>query len=122
MAQRLVRTICQDCRTEKTLTDEEAKSLAEALPQATKGKVYKKFFIGKGCKKCFQSGYYGRIGIFEAIEINDDIRSLIMQRANSGEIKAKAIQMGMTLMIEDGFQKALKGITTIEELLRVIHE
>ena len=122
MAQRLVRTICQECRTEKILTDEEAKSLAEALPQATKGKIYNKFFIGKGCKKCFQSGYYGRIGIFETIEVNDDIRSLVMQRANSGEIKAKAIQMGMTLMIEDGFQKALKGITTIEELLRVIHE
>lgn len=122
IAQRLVRMICEECRTEKTLTDTEAKSLSEMLPQATKGKLYKKFFVGKGCKKCFQSGYYSRIGIHEILEINDEIRSMIMGRANASEIKEAAIKMGMTTMIEDGFQKALKGTTTIEEILRVIHE
>ncbi|MEE8131763.1 MAG: ATPase, T2SS/T4P/T4SS family [Candidatus Paceibacterota bacterium] len=122
IAQRLVRMICQDCRTEKNLTDTEAKSLSEMLPQATKGKLYKKFFVGKGCKKCLQSGYHGRVGIHEILEINDEIRSMIMGRANASEIKEAAIKMGMTTMIEDGFQKALKGTTTIEEILRVIHE
>ncbi|MEK7555524.1 MAG: GspE/PulE family protein [Patescibacteria group bacterium] len=122
IAQRLVRMICEDCRTEKTLNEAEAKSLAEILPQVTKGKLYKKFFVGRGCKKCFQSGYYSRIGIHEVLEINDEIRSMIMQRANASEIKAAAIKMGMTTMLEDGFNKAIKGVTTIEEILRVIHE
>lgn len=122
IAQRLVRMICEECRTGRTLSEDEAKSLAETIPQITKGKLYKKFFVGRGCKKCFQSGYYSRIGIHEVLEINDEIRSMIMRRANASEIKAAAVKMGMTTMFEDGFQKALNGITTLEEILRVIHE
>lgn len=122
VAQRLVRMICQNCRVEKTLSETEAKSLAETLPIATKGRLYIKFSVGKGCKKCFQSGYHGRIGIQEVLEINDKIRLMIMKRANASEIQAAAVKMGMTTMFEDGFQKALKGITTLEEILRVIHE
>ena len=121
IGQRLVRKICLDCKIKKPITLDEIKSLSEVLPKETLVK-YENFYQGSGCDKCDHSGYRGRIGIFEVLEINDDIRDAIVRKADAGEIKEMAIKNGMTAMIEDGLQKALAGITTIEEILRVINE
>lgn len=121
IGQRLVRKICTDCKIKKPVSLDEMKSLSEILPKETLAK-YENFYQGAGCDKCDNSGYRGRIGIFEILEIDDDIRDAIVRKADAGEIKEMAIKNGMTTMIEDGLRKALDGITTIEEILRVINE
>ena len=78
-----------------------------------------RFYKGKGCKACNDSGYSGRVGIFEVLEINDNIKELILARADNEQIKKKAIENGMTTMFEDGFNKAVAGKTTLEEIFRV---
>jgi type IV pilus assembly protein PilB len=103
IGQRLVRKICKDCK-EKIKVNGEF--------------VYK----GRGCKQCNGSGYRGRICINEVLVADNEIREAILQRASASGIKAIAIKNGMTTMLEDGFQKVTRGLTTIEEVLRVIHE
>ena len=120
IGQRLVRKICSNCRVEKKLNDVEFNSLKEVIrPELFKNS--RNFFEGKGCAVC-EDGYEGRVGIYEVLEVADIIRELIMKRANSNIIQEEAVKEGMTTMLEDGFNKALKGITTIEEVLRIIHE
>jgi len=121
IAQRLVRRICPNCKKEKIISDVEFKSLSESLPAELLGN-HRKFYKGAGCDECEGSGYKGRIGIFEILEINDKVREAIMKRENSSIIASIAVQNGMTTMLEDGFRKAVEGKTTIEEILRVIHE
>jgi type II secretory ATPase GspE/PulE/Tfp pilus assembly ATPase PilB-like protein len=121
IGQRLVRTICSDCKVKKELAPEEKISLQDAFPPALlEGKTV--FYKGQGCNRCSGSGYRGRIGIHEVMEIDDVLRQLIMKRANADEIRAQAIKNGMVTMTEDGFQKAVEGVTTLEEVLRVFHE
>ena len=123
IGQRLVRKICPKCKTEKKLSLAELQSLSTVIPQEILEKNKNKvFYYGKGCKECGNIGYKGRIGIHEVLEITDAIRDAIMKRFNSEKIKEIAKLEGMITMLEDGFDKALKGITTIEEILRVIHE
>ncbi len=78
-----------------------------------------RLYKGKGCAHCNNSGYSGRIGIFEVLDIDDDVRELITNRANADEIKQKAIDNGMSTMMEDGLKKAIAGKTTLEEIFRV---
>ena len=120
IGQRLVRVLCNACRVERKLTDIELKHLAAvSRPEFyQKGKFYQK----KGCAECGNSGFRGRIGIHEILEIDDAIRNLIMKRANASEIKEAAVKKGMTTMLEDGLEKASRGLTTIEEILRVTQE
>ena len=120
IGQRLVRKICSKCKIKKVLSDAEFKSLSEVLKHEML-KNNRDFFEGKGCVEC-EDGYEGRVGIYEVLEVTEPIRELIMKRANSGVIREAAIKEGMTAMLEDGFKKALVGITTIEEVLRIIHE
>lgn len=118
ISQRLVRTICSFCRVPKKLTDIEFENLKEFMPDSIlKGK--KSFFYGKGCDHCGDSGYRGRVGIHEVMEITEEIRNLIMKQANANDIKVVAVKAGMKTLLEDGFSKAMEGITTIEEVLRV---
>ena len=77
------------------------------------------FYRGKGCKRCNNTGYKGRIGIYEALENTDEISKLILSRADGKTIKKQAIAQGMLTIAEDGFIKAKNGITTIEEVMRV---
>ncbi len=121
IGQRLVRQICMSCRVKKELTEAEIQNLKEFFPEnlLKKGAV---FYTHKGCDKCGETGYMGRIGIHEVLEITDSVRELIMKHANSSEVKAAAIKGGMVTMLEDGFRKAEAGITTLEEVLRVFHE
>lgn len=121
IGQRLVRKICPECKTKKDISPEELKSLARAIPEKLL-EGHKSFYYGAGCAACDKSGYKGRIGIYEVLEMDDELRSALLRNADSSEIKRIAVKNGMTAMIEDGFQKAVDGITTIEEILRVKHE
>ncbi|MFH1749779.1 MAG: type II/IV secretion system protein [bacterium] len=124
IAQRLVRKICLSCKQEVTppegvMTDIE-KELSSISPKAEVNiqKPYK-FYRGKGCSNCSNTGYTGRIGIFEVLPLSENINKLIAKREPGSEIKKQAIEEGMLTMTQDGLMKSLKGITTIDEVLRV---
>lgn len=123
IGQRLVRKICPDCKVKKQITEDEIKSFAGIIPEKILTQIKNKnFYQGAGCEKCDKSGYYSRIGIYEVLKVDDDIRKAIVRRADASEIREIAVKNGMTTIIEDGFKKAMDGITTIEEVLRVIHD
>ena len=119
LAQRLVRTLCPHCKEEYV-----------ALPELVEEMGLRKFADGgeirlfheKGCHGCAQTGYIGRISIMEMLPMTDPLRSLIMRHATSTDLRAEAIKGGMTTMYEDGMRKAVAGITTFEEVLRVTRE
>jgi type II secretory ATPase GspE/PulE/Tfp pilus assembly ATPase PilB-like protein len=120
MGQRLVRKLCEKCKKVRKLSNAEVKSLSEVIPDEEV--VGKTFYRGDGCPNCGNTGYLGRLGIREVLEINSEVRALIMQRASAQEIKDAAVRNGMTTMLVDGVRKAAGGLTTIEEVLRIIHE
>jgi type IV pilus assembly protein PilB len=125
MGQRLVRKICENCKEEKILNDEEVKRLAEMLPKELlnqDGGQNRNFYRGKGCAKCNNTGYKGRIVIAEVLVADEPIRQAILRKASSSEIKELGVKAGMTTMFFDGFKKALAGLTTVEEILRVTYE
>jgi type IV pilus assembly protein PilB len=117
MAQRLVRVICPRCSEEYTPEKEifENLKLNFELPDLANIKLHR----GKGCDYCKNTGYRGRIAIFEMVRINEDIRDLILKKTSSNEIKEVAIQHGMKTLLDSGVAKALAGITTIDEVFRV---
>lgn len=121
IGQRLVRMLCQTCKYKKTITEAEFKNLSEYLPAEILDNHHE-FYFGKGCDECGGSGYYDRMGIYEVLEMNDFIKEAVMRRADAGEVKKIAIKNGMITLLEDGFKKALQGLTTIQEILRVVHE
>lgn len=124
IAQRLVRKICSSCKEEITppegvMTDIEKEfSQISSKTEVSVQKPYK-FYRGKGCSNCNNTGYLGRIGIFEVIPLSEEISKLIAKRASGAEIKKTAMEEGMLTMTQGGLLKALKGITTIDEVLRV---
>jgi type II secretory ATPase GspE/PulE/Tfp pilus assembly ATPase PilB-like protein len=122
IGQRLVRVICEHCKEAKKLTQVEAESLKKSFPQGTDIKPGKTFYYGKGCDECSKTGFYSRIGIYEIIEITSKIRDAIVTRKSADVIRDIAVSEGMTTMIQDGFIKAENGTTTIQEVLRVMHE
>jgi len=124
IGQRLVRRICDKCRVSFTITrDELLKNLSEDMiskhyiPVGSKKEI--RIYKGKGCKFCHNTGYSGRVGIFEVLEISKKLREMIGQRATSDEILAAAKKEGLNSMQDDGLDKITKGFTTIEEVLRV---
>ncbi|MEK7195321.1 MAG: GspE/PulE family protein [Patescibacteria group bacterium] len=121
IAQRLVRKICPHCKKEKKITPAENESLAGVIPADILKKPHT-FFCGSGCDKCNESGYKGRIGIQELLVIDGAIREAILRKSTADEILQVAVRQGMTTMFEDGLSKARAGITTIEEILRMLHE
>ncbi len=110
MAQRLVRKICPSCK----VKDEVPQEVLDRI-----SKDIREVWIGKGCEECSGTGYKGRIGIFEVLPIDGPIRELIMKRATIKEMKDLAISLGMRTLREDGIEKVIKGITTLDEVLRV---
>jgi general secretion pathway protein E len=78
-----------------------------------------KLFRGKGCPRCLNTGYSGRSGIYELLPVSADIRKLIISQADSEQIKELARKEGMKTLLEDGLEKAIRGVTTVEEVLRV---
>jgi len=115
LAQRLVRRICSDCR-------EEYKAPKESLKKLSLPESIATFYKGRGCPRCLESGYRGRIAVFELFAASENIRNLILARASSGEIKRQAQAEGMKTLRESGVEKLKAGITTIDELLRVTQE
>lgn len=111
-AQRLVRKICPACKESYPITDEIRKKFN--IP-----KGHKELYRGKGCEACVNTGYKGRLGLCEVLVFTPDIRDLIMQKAQEGILKKKAREQGMTTLRENGVVKALKGITTLEEIIRL---
>lgn len=131
LAQRLVRRICQSCVESYAVTSKEltlldqSDSFAQVLAQhGVRGRTKKTFrlYRGSGCRVCHGTGYSGRVGIFEAMNMSETIRSLVMNHANAGEIRSAAKKEGMQTMQEDGFKKVLNGITTLEEVFRATTE
>jgi len=115
MAQRLVRKICERCKEPAKVTDGEMRLLgpaAERLSQAS-------LFRGRGCVDCSHTGYRGRIGLFEIFVINDEARHLIFERVSASVLRAKARELGMRTLREDGLRKVIAGQTTLEEVFRV---
>ncbi len=137
VGQRLVRIICPDCKTTQKADADTLKSLNKQFNMEKLLVVLKRekvvsdkikdlseadFFRGQGCNKCSMTGYKGRLGVHEIMDITPQIGEMIVKRATTQEIQDVAEADGMILMWQDGFIKALKGITTIEEILRVTKE
>ena len=125
IGQRLVRKICDHCKEAHKVTDAERQSLTLSLPQRLKDQGYQipqAFYKGKGCPKCENTGFSGRIGIYEVLVASPTVREAILKQASSVAIKDIAIAEGMTTMFEDGLRKAAEGKTTIAEVLRTINE
>lgn len=120
IGQRLVRKICKNCKEEIKISDSQAESL-KGLVDFINNKT-DIFYKGRGCAKCNDTGYSGRICINEVLEIDNLIRDAIVKKYTANQIKMLAKNRGMSLMIEDGFKKAKAGITTIEEILRTLHD
>jgi general secretion pathway protein E len=120
IAQRLVRKVCPDCRKNYEPTPNELRELGLGSVKASgPAESIGKFCIGTGCERCFQTGYRGRTGIYEMMLISDEIQDLVYRRKTAGTIKKVALQAGMQTLRMDGARKALEGITTISEVLRV---
>ncbi|MFO0967079.1 MAG: ATPase, T2SS/T4P/T4SS family [Gemmataceae bacterium] len=115
MAQRLVRIICKECKEEY---EPHHPDIPDDFPGMAEGKAPKKLWRGKGCRKCHQSGYKGRMGIFELMVTGDEIKDMVMQRTNSHVIRNEAIKRGMITLRQDGWRKVLRGTTTIDEVAR----
>lgn len=124
IAQRLVRKICPGCIQSNVI---EREKVEKYLPPVVIEKLFGKkknvtTFHGAKCELCRHTGYIGRIGIFELLQVSKEIKELIMQRANADEVERKAIELGMRSMFEDGVEKVLSGLTTLDELMRVIRQ
>jgi general secretion pathway protein E len=116
LAQRLVRRICQVCRVGDTPSAADVEALGIAADPHTT------LFRGKGCDDCRGTGYRGRTAIYELFAITEEVRSLILRRASSREIRRLAIEGGMVTLRQDGWARAVDGVTTIDEVLRVTQE
>ncbi len=114
LAQRLVRRICSECRTEFEPSDELLMELQLPVTQARKYK----FYYGRGCGRCNNGGYKGRSGIYELLSVTDDIRDLVASNASSDEIRNLARSQGMTTLRESGLRLIFDGMTTIDEVVR----
>jgi type IV pilus assembly protein PilB len=124
IAQRLVRKNCVKCLASYTISFTElAKSFDTKMIEKILGRKKEyRLYKSKGCTVCHKTGYKGRMGLYEILEMSPTIKELVMDKANADRIGAQAIKEGMTIMIEDGLAKIVKGLTSIEEVLRVSKE
>jgi type IV pilus assembly protein PilB len=114
ISQRLIRRICENCKT--AYQPNEAQLLELGLtPENIKGKT---FYYGRGCSKCNNTGYKGRIGLFEIMTFNDEIRNLVMNHASTNILRAAAQKSGMTLLRTNGLAAIYDGITTLDEVVK----
>jgi type IV pilus assembly protein PilB len=116
MAQRLIRVICKKCKIVDENPDMEALKMLNVSPEEAKKHT---FYKGKGCNTCQGTGYKGRLGIFEMVEMNTQLRELAFRKATHSELKAAARASGMRTLMEDGKLKVFKGTTTPQEVARI---
>jgi type II secretory ATPase GspE/PulE/Tfp pilus assembly ATPase PilB-like protein len=128
IAQRLVRKVCTSCVESyklpvavKTSINKQLEISGLSAKERTK-LVPKEAYRGKGCKVCEGSGFAGQIGIFEIMVVDDKIKSMITENLSAGQIRKAALANGMISMFEDGLEKVQRGLTTIDEILRVTSE
>ena len=119
IAQRLVRKICNSCIVKYSPKPPVLKKLSLELGVDLKDQ---KFYKGKGCEECGHKGYSGRVGIFEVLPVSEAIRSLVIRKRTGEDFHKQAVSEGMVPMIEDGLDKVSSGLTTIEEVIRVVRE
>ncbi len=117
IAQRLVRRICENCKEEREISDVEKEEILKYYPSKDIKNSY--LYYGKGCEECLGTGYRGRIAIYEIMEVDEEIRGLISKNVETADLRKKAMEKGMKTLVQDGIEKVLKGITTIEEVLQV---
>ncbi len=139
IAQRLVRRLCPECKKEYTMDEKRLKELGKQFNMEEISENLKKhkdilgnreledwkkikLYKAEGCEQCSKEGYKGRVGIFEVLEIDEDIEKLIAESSSSETIERKAKEKGMLTMVEDGFSKVIQGVTSVEEILRVTKE
>lgn len=120
--QRILRQICPHCKYAFTPPPEVVNSITQVLgrlmPKLPSVQLYK----GKGCAECGNLGYLGRIGIYEVLTVSEKIMRLILERASTTDIEKQAVEEGMITLKQDGYMKALEGVTTLEEVLRVAQD
>jgi type II secretory ATPase GspE/PulE/Tfp pilus assembly ATPase PilB-like protein len=126
VGQRILRKVCPSCKEDfmppEIMVNDIKSVLGRFLPpdKAEPGKL--KLFRGKGCKECGDTGFLGRIGIFEVLPVSDAVAKLVLSHADANEIEKRAVEEGMITMKQDGYLKAIEGLTTIEEVLRVAQD
>ena len=117
LAQRLVQTLCDECKVPHVPTEAELREIAEtAIPGGAT------VFKAGGCDKCNERGYASRTTVSELLAVTDDVRSLILQKSSASEIKKAALAQGMATLKQDAFHKVCRGITSIEEMVRIINQ
>jgi type IV pilus assembly protein PilB len=120
-AQRILRKVCQNCKYPYNPPPEVEQNIRDVLgPLAPKGTI--QLYKGKGCEVCSNLGYLGRMGIYEVLVVSEKISRMILEHASSNDIEKQSIADGMITMRQDGYLKAIEGITTLEEVLRVAQE
>lgn len=112
IAQRLVRVLCEECKTKAEIPNKVRVELGAA----------EHMYVAEGCEACHDTGYSGRISIIEMLLVNDEIRKLILEHADASTLAASAMQQGMRTMYQDGMQKVSQGITSLDEILRVTQD
>src|SRR5208282_1770116 len=117
MAQRLVRVVCSKCKEPDKPPSSEISDSGLA-PEIVKTAT---FMRGRGCSYCNHTGYRGRLGIYEMLRMNADLRQMTFKREPTQTLRQKARALGMRNLLEDGVQKAVRGITTLEEVLSICH-
>ena len=118
MAQRVVRKICEHCKEDYQPPPEVIENVREVLGKLIPDGEFK-LYRGRKCPECSDTGYFGRIAVFEGLPVSEKIGRLILERRPAMDIEHQAVEEGMILMRQDGYLKALEGITSIEEVLRV---
>ena len=113
-AQRLVRRICKECKEEASMPTQALQEVGFRNDEAPSVKIYK----GRGCSNCNNTGYRGRVGLFEVMEISEDVRELILSGASAMELKRKSMEEGMIDLRRSGLEKIKQGMTTVEEVVR----
>jgi type IV pilus assembly protein PilB len=120
ISQRLVRLLCSHCKEKVLISAEqfnESQKRIDVQYEAEEANI--EAYAAHGCPRCSNSGYRGRVGIYEAMLVNDEIRSLVIERAPADAIRSIALMNGMRTLAQDGFEKVKQGLTTIEEIARV---
>jgi general secretion pathway protein E len=121
-AQRLVRVLCNECKTAYSPGQGALETLGISKEQIAEKFPNPLFYKAQGCEHCFNTGYKGRLGIFEIMVLNDSLKSLLLKTHDSNQIKLMALEHGMITLHHDGIHKVLNGITTMEEVLRVTQQ
>jgi type II secretory ATPase GspE/PulE/Tfp pilus assembly ATPase PilB-like protein len=119
IGQRLIRKLCQKCKTQRELSDYEQVFFTEKLPHLSLSNAT--VYEAHGCSECHASGFTGRIGIYEIVVMSDHIRNLLLDRVPGHELRKHIVKDGMSSMLEDGCKKVLAGLTTLEEVLGSIY-